>query len=654
MCLSVCVTHFYLSSVSGGVPQPQQQQQQHQQKQPEEEEMDLPSAGSERQAPSARHVPSPTIVETRRMRLAAQAQAQEKLTEDEYIILNLTLLEDYMTNLYSEHIDYCTNNNKVCLKPQIKLKKTSRIISVELKGSCKNCDFVGSPQKMYRLMPDTFKNLVNDTEEGTSSSKQGCRASSLNASLAGAVLNSMIGPTQMMQILLHIGVDCGSRTSLSKLMNNVGELKVKQAKESMARGVEKLKAQEQKCPGSTHISQDAMYNNRCRKGPFQAGTQMLYTTIGMTGNEKFAVNMGCLNKLCHSGKEIENLGLGSCKEGHENCTQTLDPASAIGQEGMMAEAALEELKDQGYIPTTMAVDGDDQIRSRVKQFSENHKCDIEIQYDPNHHFKNTQKHLTKTLPFTNDRNFPGRTKKLRQSAMNQLAIDIRNRCRAEMKKACKATLGSEDKDRPQEIAQLCTKASDAILDCLQGKCGTKCAENSLTCKGTGKSYRGQISLPVPLSKHNKIIAKSRIDTFFELKRVSDVYKFIDTNQNEAIHRGYQRTAPKLTTYSRNFEAKASSEIIHYNEGIAVSTELLNNAIGHKVCQAVKNKLEKLARDKEYNTRHSMKKETKKKRHLKLVDEYAMHRQVWNKRSGKGTYKKGVDLNPVTESESETD
>ena len=44
----VCVTHFYLTSVSGGVPQQQhhQQQQQQQQKQPEEEMENLPSAGS--------------------------------------------------------------------------------------------------------------------------------------------------------------------------------------------------------------------------------------------------------------------------------------------------------------------------------------------------------------------------------------------------------------------------------------------------------------------------------------------------------------------------------------------------------------------------------------------------------------------------------
>ena len=58
-----------------------------------------------------------------------------------------------------------------------------------------------------------------------------------------------------------------------------------------------------------------------------------------------------------------------------------------------------------------------------------------------------------------------------------------------------------------------------------------------------------------------------------------------------------------------------------------------------------------SRDKKYNTRHSIKKGGKR-RYLKLVDEYSMHRQVRNKQSGKaaasgkGMLKKGVDLNPV--------
>ena len=59
-----------------------------------------------------------------------------------------------------------------------------------------------------------------------------------------------------------------------------------------------------------------------------------------------------------------------------------------------------------------------------------------------------------------------------------------------------------------------------------------------------------------------------------------------------------------------------------------------------------------SRDKIYNTRLSIKKGGKKRRYLKLVDEYSMHRQVRNKQSGKaaasgkGMLMKGVDLNPV--------
>ena len=123
-------------------------------------------------------------------------------------------------------------------------------------------------------MPDTFKNLVNDTEDSTSSSKQGCRASSLNASLAGAVLNPMIGPTLMMQILLHIGVNCGSRTPLSKLLNNVGEQKVKQAKGSRSSLKRRCKVFRQLTPGGArHIPSPTIVETRRKRMAAQVQVQ---------------------------------------------------------------------------------------------------------------------------------------------------------------------------------------------------------------------------------------------------------------------------------------------------------------------------------------------------------------------------------------------
>ena len=122
-------------------------------------------------------------------------------------------------------------------------------------------------------MPDTFKNLVNDTEDSTSSSKQGCRASSLNASLAGAV-HSMIGPTLMMQILLHIGVNCGSRTPLSKLLNNVGEHKVKQAKGSRSSLKRRCKVFRQLTPGGArHIPSPTIVETRRKRMAAQVQVQ---------------------------------------------------------------------------------------------------------------------------------------------------------------------------------------------------------------------------------------------------------------------------------------------------------------------------------------------------------------------------------------------
>ena len=650
---SVCDLVYTLLSISGGS-----------QSAAKEVERD---PGSSQQP--GRRVPSPSVMETRQrgskgITTSHQQQTQRQLNddEDEYAIINLTLLEHFITNIVNQHSSNTPTGSAKCKKAQISLSKHRSLISLSTEASCENCSFKTSKINLYHTMPNNFKNIISaQTDEETSS--RGCRASTLNASLAGAILNSAIGATQMREILLSIGVDCGSRTALNKLINQVGQIKVNLGRESMSRGVEKLKSQETKSPGSTFISCDGMYNNKTRRGPFQAGTQMLFTTIGSTGEEKFAVSMGSLNKLCHIGAELENRGLGSCQEGHPMCTQTIAETAAISQEGMMAHVALEDLKNQGYIPKEMTVDGDTSIRKEVKAFCESNQVDIEVDFDVGHHIKNTQKYVQTQYPFDHN-SFPGKTIKIKQRAVNQLSMDIKNRVHSELKRASKKTEGMTAEERPEKIASLCAAASNAILNCLQGQCEAcrnpdqpRPENASLVCHGN--SSKMQIGKQYPLTQHNKSIALARINTFFELKRVKQIYKFHDSNANEALHRGFMRTGPKTITWSRNFEANACSEILNYNEGIARYVDLLNGAIGHKVCFRVKEKLEKLTLDKISNTNFSRKKETKEKRHLKVVRQYAKHRELHDgagETSGVGTYRKGVDIesNSGGSSSAETD
>ena len=621
--------------------------------------------GSSSQQPG-RRVPSPSVMETRKRGSKGinpshhqhQQQTQQlNDDEDEYAIINLTLLEKFINNIVNQHSSKTPTGSEPthCKEAQISLSNHRSLISLSTIASCKNCSFKTSKVNLYHTMPNTFKNIISQTDEETSS--RGCRASTLNASLAGAILNSSIGATQMREILLSIGVDCGSRTALNKLINQVGQVKVNLGRESMSRGVEKLKSQETKSPGSTFISMDGMYNNKTRRGPFQAGTQMLFTTIGSTGEEKIAVSMGSLNKLCHVGAELENRGLGSCQEGHAMCTQTIAETAAISQEGMMTHAALEDLKNQGYVPKQMTVDGDTSIRKEVKKFCEGNQVQIDVDFDVGHHIKNTQKLVQSKYPF-DQKSFPGKNSKIKQRAVNQLSMDIKNRCHSELKRASNKTEGMTAEERPAKVASLCAAASDAILDCLQGHCEacenpdqTRPENASLVCHGN--SSKMQIGKQYPLTEHNKSIALARINTFFELKRVKQIYKFHDSNANEALHRGFLRTGPKTSTWSRNFEANACSEILNYNEGIARHVDLLNRAIGHKVCFRVKEKLEKISLDKISNTNYSRKKETKEKRHLKVVRQYAKHRELHGdgETSGIGAYRKGVDIESSSSAES---
>ena len=609
----------------------------------EEEVVDSGSAASTSKVPVASMV-------TRRQR-----QVLEELEgEDEYVILNLTLLQNLMNVAYQHHTKHSENlkkdKKKTCQNPFLTLTKTNqRFISIDLKVKCQSCNFETASHKMYKIMKKKLGNLgdsnPSNDDKGTKAN-QGNRASTLNVALAAAITNSMIGPTQIRKILLEIGVNVGACSTLHNLCNEITNLNKNLAETSMNKALDELKQQKDEGK-STYITQDGTFNNRYRRGPCQAGTQILFSTVG--SNKKF-VELGSLNKLCPKGKRLEREGRGSCSEGHDGCTATVDEVAAIGQEGRLAREALISLKEKGYVPPVVGVDGDCEIKKVVDKFASENETNISISYDPNHMFKNLQKNLNENCSFVDDKTFDGKTKKIRQSMMNKLSIDLSNRCRAEIKLCSESTKDVEDGekrlDAMEEKFSSRRQFKQAILECLQGQCGDKCRHASFSCEGLGaeESLKAMIGQHVTLSKENLKIARERIDSYFQRDRLAQVYRQIDTNMNEAVNRGFQRTLPKLTTYSRNFIGRASREVLHINEGVDVSAQMVNDAIGHSTCAQVKEKLKKEEEVRDYQKRYHKKKTTKKNRFQNLRRQYKKHDEAkLNPDRETCTYKKGVDL-----------
>ena len=158
------------------------------------------------------------------------------------------------------------------------------------------------------------------------------------------------------------------------------------------------------------------------------------------------------------------------------------------------------------------------------------------------------------------------------------------------------------------------------------------------------SRKAMLGDHVRLKGLNLSVAKDRINEYFEKDRIAEVYMQLDTNMNEALHRGYQRTNPKLTSYARNYEGRISREVIHFNEGIAASVEMVNEAIGHKTCASVKEKLKKEQKFQEYQTKYSKKETTSLRKFQRLSTLHQKHtRYHRSKKQTKTPYKKGIDL-----------
>lgn len=318
---------------------------------------------------SSQRLPSPSMMRTRGKKTAALVKTAEAEDDDqdEYLVVNKSLLTELVNSSVQSHgLTSCTN-------PHFKVQRVvRRVISVDLKLTCDNCSFDSGRKSMYRTMTKKLSHACNDNNDNNDNDQaleggRGNRASTLNAALASAVLNSMIGQTQIRQIFLQIGVDIGCKNSLCNLIDQVGEIKKNLANKSMENAVTDLVAQESLCPGSTFVTQDGYYNNRFGKGPTQAGTQSHYTSLGhIIDNEGNRISCKIIdhqtdNKLCKKGKELASKNWGSCAEGHPDCTATLPAAEAIGQEGRLCKQSLEKLRSQGYIPKLICVDGDDSI-----------------------------------------------------------------------------------------------------------------------------------------------------------------------------------------------------------------------------------------------------------------------------------------------------
>ena len=109
-----------------------------------------------------RRVPSPSIMETRtRAKGSTHQQTQLNDDEDEYAIVNITILETFINHLVNDHSSRTPTGSEPCKKAKIVLSKHRSIIYLNAEVSCKNCSFKSPRVNFYRTMPNTFKIIIS-------------------------------------------------------------------------------------------------------------------------------------------------------------------------------------------------------------------------------------------------------------------------------------------------------------------------------------------------------------------------------------------------------------------------------------------------------------------------------------------------------------
>ncbi|KAK3106587.1 hypothetical protein FSP39_023143 [Pinctada imbricata] len=173
----------------------------------------------------------------------------------------------------------------------------------------------------------------------------------------------------------------------------------------------------------------------------------------------------------------------------------------------------------------------------------------------------------------------GRTKTEKKKVVNNLAIDIADRCQAEINQAYKSHTGDV-----QIMQRKLTYATDAIIQCYQG-CHALCRKKSFVCKG-GKTnnwllksnFLGE-SFTLLRGKNTNEILSDCLKFRFSLAALKKTIIIANTQKVEGFNRSIRRSLPKTSTFCKNFTGRAHAAAYAVNNGEGDAISNLCNAVG---------------------------------------------------------------------------
>ena len=401
-------------------------------------------------------------------------------------------------------------------------------------------------------------------------------------------------------------------------------------------------------------SVDCVYNNRPNPSCyFQAGTQSVFTVVEDITPDKKLVQVVLQSKICTTRHIRLKMGLPADCPNHPGCTATMKRSDAIGQEERSAirSAMLFEKSNTDLLRVTN--DGDDTVIPAYREIFPSCRNFKDIR-----HLSNCQRRHIERQIFSNVM-FPGRWVIVRKRKQSRFAEDVRQRCSVEISLASKMIMKEQSKktrDISEQLIKKLEHTAEAILLCYKGDCSL-CEEYSFACNVKDGKPWAKYFVPADLKDGMNMTAddenKLRACLLFRLgpEGLNKIYSLSSTQKNEAVNRSLGKYNPKLVTFARTWTGRVHACVLNINEGFKKSSELLLDAVNHKISPDVAEQISRRDQTIKYNAAFKKKPHVKQRRVERRSEWMRLHEKTRDHKAEPG-HSRGIEL-PLDEPSTST-
>ena len=542
-------------------------------------------------------------------RLAAYRMMRARQEEDvsnEYLIAHKESLDILDNKAHRGHFEI----NPTC-PGFLKLELHRQVgVSGSWKKICDTCDYKSKPVELF----------VRQTRAG-----KGSRMSSLNLSVGLGLTNSGIAPSSMHEILLTMGIDPGSKTSLYSAHNRACDLVTEV-------GEKHLEAARQSVKGEKNLTiiNDTQYTTKpgALDSPYVASSQAASTTMVKLKNGKFiVVDLQTSNKYCKRRRQmmIDHV-LPDCPNHADGskCTATMRQTDSISDEPANFRKTAKILKDAGLDIAYVCTDGDSKIGPVIaKEFGVH-----VVHFRDTRHLSSSFKRNVRNTSFSGEMFVGATNQKDKAKQKTHFSEALRQRVSFEHKDAVKQTKDLPDDQKEAKMNEILNNKPKHIVKCLKND-HSDCKED--LCKMWQKVKRtSHTNTTIEMNKADEKKVTELLKTRLGPGGVKKTWKNENTQASESHHRISLKCAPKHLKFRRNLRGRHMRACLGRNMGFANSTKLLLQSGGHAVSGKVKMKMDKSEKQRQQQLLHCKKPSVMKRRIETNNSRFWMYRQKGEK------------------------